>query len=115
MRLRVATRETRLVNFVTNRRGRLVRPLSVILVADGDSGTLIGSDENTRSTGRIVGIARDRMSIPVRDPLRLALGIDYAGSSTIPNPDHAPAPSRDIDSVDATQSTCNDTHTQQNI
>src|SRR3546814_12955666 len=90
MRLRVATRETRLVNFVTNRRGRLVRPLSVILVADGDLGTLIGSDENTRSTGRIVGIAPDRMSITVRDPLRLELGIDYAVSFTIPNPDYAP-------------------------
>src|SRR3546814_11840646 len=89
--LRVATRETRLVNFVTNRRGRLVRPLSVILVADGDLGTLIGSDENTRSTGRLLGIAPHRLSIPGRDPLRLELGIAYAVRFTIPNPDYPPA------------------------
>ncbi|SKB62125.1 TipJ family phage tail tip protein [Sphingopyxis flava] len=90
MRLRVATRETRAVNFTTNRRGRMVRPLSTILIADNDLGTLLDSDENTRATGRIVSIASDRMSITVRDPLRLELGVAYSVSFTVPNPDYAP-------------------------
>ena len=90
MRLRVATRETRMVTFVSNRRGKMVRPLSTILVADGDLGTLVDSDENTRSTGRIVSIAPDRMSITVRDPLRLELGVAYSISFAVPNPDYAP-------------------------
>src|SRR3546814_8720876 len=54
------------------------------------------------STGRIVGIAPDRMSITVRDPLRLELGIDYAVSFTIPNPDYAPDADADRDGVETT-------------
>ncbi len=90
MRMRVATRETRMVTFSTNRRGKMVRPLGTILIADGDLGALLDSDENTRSTGRIVSIAPDRMSITVRDPLRLELGVAYSISFAVPNPDYAP-------------------------
>lgn len=102
MRLRVATRETRAVNFTTNRRGRMVRPLSTILIADNDLGTLLDTDENTRATGRIVSIAADRMSITVRDPLRLELGIAYALNFTVPNPDYAPDADVDPQGADVT-------------
>ncbi|WOF44376.1 hypothetical protein KNJ79_05435 [Sphingopyxis indica] len=109
MRLRVSTRETRMVNFTTNRRGRLVRPLSTILIADGDLGTLIDSDENTRSTGRIISVAPDRMSVTVRDPLRLELGVDYDVTFTLPNPDYAPDADVDPQGEDVTLPTITQT------
>lgn len=92
LRLRATVNENRIVTFTTNRRGRNIEQLSTILVADGDLG-----DQDQRTTGRIVTIASDRMSVTVRDPIYIAPGVDYSMMFTVPNsaynPDAASQPS----------------------
>lgn len=69
---RVALNETKTVSFVTNRQGLLVQPFDMILVADSD---LNGPDIVT--TGRIVAVSPDRLTVTVRDPLRVETGVAY--------------------------------------
>lgn len=83
LRLRSATRETRLVNFVTNRRGRNLVPLDTILVADGGLG-----NSAQRTTGRVISVAPDRMSLTVRDTVRLEVGVAYALKFSVRNPNY---------------------------
>lgn len=85
LRLRSATRETRIVNFTTNRRADHLTPLDVILVADGDLG-----DIAARTTGRVVTVSPDRLHLEVRDPMRLELGVDYQLRFAVPNADYDP-------------------------
>lgn len=86
LRLRSTINETRVVNFTTNRRGRNVDPLDLILVADGDLG-----DQDKRTTGRVLTISPDRKTITVRDPMRLETGVAYklrfAQANSAYNPD----------------------------
>lgn len=86
IRLRSSVNETRLVSFTTNRRGRNIEQLSTILVADGHLG-----DQAKRTTGRTITVAADRMSIIVRDPLRLELNIPYKLKFAYMNPLYNPA------------------------
>lgn len=81
----VSTKETRIVNFVTNRKGALLMPFNVIMVADGDLG-----DHDERTTGRIVAKNVARTEITLRDTVRLELGVTYKVHFTIPNPDYDP-------------------------
>lgn len=85
LRLRSTVNEYRTVSFTTNRRGRLIEPLSTILIADGDLG-----DQDKRTTGRITSIAENRLSFTVRDPLRLELGITYYVKFSRINPTYDP-------------------------
>lgn len=85
LRLRSATRETRIVNFTTNRRADHLLPLDVILIADGDLG-----DIASRTTGRVVTVAPDRLSLQVRDPMRLEVGVDYQLRFAVPNLEYDP-------------------------
>lgn len=72
LRLRSSTRETKIVNFTTNRRGRNIQPLDTILVADHDLG-----DQAKRTTGRVLSISADRKTITLRDTVRLEVGVTY--------------------------------------
>lgn len=85
LRLRSTVRETRVVNFTTNRRGRNVDMLDTILVADGDLG-----DKAKRTTGRVVAISADRKTITVRDPMRLEVGINYTLNFSVANANYVP-------------------------
>lgn len=67
-----AVGETRVINFTTNRRGRNVEHLDLILVADGDLG-----DVDKRTTGRAVAISADRKAITLRDTVYVAPGVVY--------------------------------------
>ncbi len=85
LRLRSTINETRIINFTTNRRGRNLEMLDMILVADGDLG-----DKTKRTTGRIVSISADRLTITVRDPMRLEIGVNYQLDFTVPYAGYAP-------------------------
>lgn len=95
LRLESTTGETRIVNFTTNRRGRNVNQLDTILVADGDLG-----DSEKRTTGRIIDIASDRLSVTLRDSLRLELDIEYTFKFSSPNPLYDPETSVQPDNDD---------------
>ena len=101
LRLRSATRETRIVSFVANRQGRMLSRWSTILVADGDLGYKlpggIGSPSpadadptDNRTTGRIVSIGGGRTAITLRDTIRLEIGVAYKVHITVPNPAYNP-------------------------
>lgn len=85
LRLESTTKETRIVNFTTNRRGRNVNQLNMILIADGDLG-----DRQNRSTGRAVAVSPDRQTITLRDTVRLEVGVDYQLHFSSPNPEYDP-------------------------
>ena len=88
MRLRTSCRETRMVSFTTNRRAKLLQPLSHILVADQSMG-----DSEQRTTGRVIGKSADGLIIYVRDAMRLESGVDYTLKFTEANEDYNPEPS----------------------
>lgn len=85
VRLRSSTRETRVVNFTTNRRADHLVPLETILVADGDLG-----DQDAKTTGRVVSISPDRMMVTVRDAIRMEVGVAYKMRFAILNEDYDP-------------------------
>lgn len=85
VRLRSSTRETKIVNFTTNRRADHLIPLETILVADSDLG-----DQAARTTGRVTSIDNSRTVITVRDPLRLEIGVNYTLKFAKPNVDYDP-------------------------
>ena len=82
VRLRSSINETRMVSFSTNRRGRLLQQFSTILVADADLGN--------RTSGRVVSVAGDRLSVTLRDTVRLEVGVSYKIRFTLPNPVYNP-------------------------
>lgn len=84
LRLRSTVNETRVVNFMTNRRGRNIQPLDTILIADGDLG-----DEDKRTTGRVIGVSSDRLTITVRDPVYIASNTAYYMRFAQVNPHYA--------------------------
>ena len=85
LRIRSTVNETRMVSFVTNRRGRNIDQLDTILIADGDLGDL-----DTRTTGRTVDISTDRKTITLRDTMRLETGVDYTLRFSSPNDEYDP-------------------------
>lgn len=85
LRLLSATGETRVVNFTTNRRGRNIDHLDMILVADGELG-----DAAKRTNGRVVDISADRKTITLRDTVYLAPGVAYNLRYAIKNPAYNP-------------------------
>jgi predicted phage tail protein len=85
LRLRSSTRETRVVNFTTNRRADHLVPLDVILVADADLG-----DQEQRTTGRVTWMNGARTQLKVRDPIRLEVGVTYKLKFAKPNADYDP-------------------------
>lgn len=85
LRLESTTGETRMVNFTTNRRGRNVNQLDMILIADGDLG-----DREQRSTGRTIAVSGDRKTITLRDTVRLEVGVAYTLHFSSPNPNYDP-------------------------
>lgn len=85
LRLRTGVNETRMVNFVTNRRGRNLKMLDTILIADGDLGS-----QDQLTSGRVVKVSADRRTLTVRDPLYLAPGIGYSIRFSVYNPSYAP-------------------------
>jgi hypothetical protein len=85
VRLRSSVRETKIVNFTTNRRADHLVPLDVILIADADLG-----DQDKKTTGRIVWMSADRLHFQVRDPLRLEIGVDYNLRFAKMNADYEP-------------------------
>jgi predicted phage tail protein len=87
LRLRSAVNETRMVTFTTNRRGRNINQLDLILIADSDLG-----DQDKKTTGRMVALSADRKTITVRDPLRLEIGVNYTISYAAPNATYNPDP-----------------------
>lgn len=87
IRMRSSVNETRLATFVTNRRGRNIEQLNTILIADGHLG-----DQASRTQGRTIAVSQDRMSVVIRDPMRLELGIDYTLKFSHPNPAYNPLP-----------------------
>lgn len=95
LRLRSTVNETRIVNFVTNRRGRNVSQLDMILIADGDMGEM-----DKRTNGRAVAVAADRKSIVLRDPVYLAPGVAYKLRFAAPNPDYNPETATQPVSID---------------
>ena len=80
LRLRTSVNETRIVNFMTNRRGKLLQQFSTILVADADLGN--------RTTGRVVSTSGN--TITLRDPVRLEVGVSYQIRFAVKNPNYAP-------------------------
>ena len=88
MRLRTSCRETRMVSFTTNRRAKLLQPLSHILIADQSMG-----DSSQRTTGRVIGRSADGLTIYVRDAVRLETGVNYKLKFTEANEDYNPNPS----------------------
>lgn len=102
LRLRTSINEWRTVSFVTNRRGRLIRPLDTILVADSGLGyqlpTGVGSSNpgdldltNNRTTGRVIAYSNTSGNkITLRDSVRLEIGANYTLSFTLPNPTYDP-------------------------
>jgi predicted phage tail protein len=84
--LRTSVNEKKMVNFITNRRGRNVEPLDTILVADNDLGS-------KRTTGRVIDVAADRLSFSVRDPIRMETGVAYTVKFAKINTAYSPEPS----------------------
>lgn len=109
LRLRASLNETKMVNFTTNRRGRLLTPFSTVLIADGDLGYQLPTGSgtstdltpyNNRTTGRVVMMDPARTNITLRDSVRLELGVSYLLHFTIPNPNYNPtATSQPTDST----------------
>lgn len=97
MKLRqlVSINETRMVSFTTNRKGQLLSPFDVVLIADGD----LGIDDD-RSTGRIIALNGARTQVTVRDPIRLEVGVTYKVNFTIPNPNYNPETTTQPTNVD---------------
>jgi hypothetical protein len=99
LRLRASKNETRMVNYVTNRRGRLLTPFCTILIADSDLGYLIPDGAttsadvdpfNNRTTGRVTALDGPRTTLTLRDTVRLELGVTYVLHFAIPNPGYTP-------------------------
>jgi predicted phage tail protein len=88
-RLRVSTNENTLVNFVTNRQGLMVQPLSVILVADTDLG-YVGSTNasGNRTTTRLKSASGTILILG--SSIRLEVGVNYTINLTVPNPNYNP-------------------------
>lgn len=86
LRLCTTTKETRVVNFTTNRMGMLLEQFSVIAVADSD----LNASTEISTTGRMVSLGAGRTQVNLRDPIRLELGIPYTVQVTVPNPDYTP-------------------------
>lgn len=80
LRVRTSVYETRIVNFTTNRRGKMLQQFSTILVADADLGN--------RTTGRVLSSSGN--TITLRDPVRLEVGVNYQIRFALPNPDYDP-------------------------
>src|ERR1041384_1281139 len=88
-RMRTSTREDRIVNFVTNRQGSLVQPLSTILIADTDLAYVGDEDSDlNRTTSRIRSISGNNVTLG--SSIRLEIGVTYDLVATIPNPNYAP-------------------------
>ncbi len=86
LRMRSTVNENRIVNFVTNRRGRNINQLDTILVADPE----LGADDQ-RTSGRVISITgTNRRTITLRDPVYLAPGLTYTIRFAVPNPAYAP-------------------------
>ena len=85
LRIRSTVNETRIVNFVTNRRGRNINPLEMILISDGDMG-----EAEKRTHGRTVAISADRKTIVLRDPVYMAPAIEYNLRFAAINPAYNP-------------------------
>lgn len=98
LRLRSTVNETRVANFVTNRRGRNVEPLDLILIADGDLGEI-----QKPTTGR--GSLVNTTTIGFRDPIFLPSGVTYQIVYSVPNPDYNPDPSSQPTSANWTKPT----------
>lgn len=76
-KLITATTETCIVNFQTNRLGGMISPFDIILISDPDMGYGI--------TGRIKTVAEDRMSVNLREPVYLEVGVQYYITFTLNN------------------------------
>jgi predicted phage tail protein len=88
-RLRVSTKETTMVSFVTNRQGLLLQPLSVILVADTDLGYVgVPGNDGNRTTTRISAI--NGTTITLGSSIRLEAGVTYQIALSVPNPAYDP-------------------------
>lgn len=98
-RLRVSLNENKIVNFVTNRQGMLLRPLDTILVADTDLGyvgTPTASDN--RTTTRLA--SRSGTTLNLGSSVRLENGVDYVVAFTYPNPSYNPDATTQPQNVD---------------
>lgn len=104
LRLRSSINEFRMVNYVTNRRGRLLQPFDTILIADGDLGYKLptglsaanpadGDLTNNRTTGRVLSMDGLRTTLTLRDSVRVEIGVTYVVHFAIPNPAYNPSPS----------------------
>lgn len=87
LRIRSTVNERRIVNFTTNRRGRNVNQLDLIMVADGDLAVM-----GQTTTGRATISPDDPSSVTFRDPIYLPSGTQYAFRYSVPNPDYKPVP-----------------------
>lgn len=101
LRLRTNINEWRNVNFVTNRRGRMIRPLDTILVADGGLGYKLPTgieipnpgdfdQSNNRSTGRAIAYDASVKKLTLRDTIRLEIGASYTLSYASPSSSYQP-------------------------
>lgn len=103
LRLRASINEFRMVNFVTNRRGRLLQPFDTVLIADGDLGYRLPSavtaanpvdttPTNNRTTGRVLSMNGTRNILTLRDSVRMEIGVNYIVHFAVPNPNYNPNP-----------------------
>lgn len=113
LRLRSSINEWRTVSFTTNRRGRMVRPLDTILVADCGLGYTLPTgivtpnpgdldQTNNRTTGRVVSYNAGAVSVTLRDTVRLEIGATYTLSYSSPNPNYTPDASVHVDRTSPT-------------
>ena len=101
LRLRTSINEWRTVSFTTTRRGRLIRPLDTILIADSGlgytlpTGTTVSNPADSdpadnRTTGRVVAYDSGLKKLTLRDTVRLEIGASYTLAFSSPNPNYNP-------------------------